>query len=157
MDFIAETLRNKDIINALAADRVTRLGLPESEDQMRRDMARYASEAIALVEKYAKGGSQSAVREKLPTLRHERLAHRRTEASVVTGADATDAEVKSFYQDISMLIRLLLTLVMAVAYDPKEAAEVYRHYATLFWAGVRGERTEGHPSYRTPASIGSCY
>ena len=85
------------------------------------------------------------MREKLLKLRHERLAHRLTEASAVTGADATDAEIEFFYQDISTLIRLLLTLVMAVAYDPKEAAEVYRHYATLFWAGVRGERTEGPP------------
>jgi hypothetical protein len=153
MEFIAETVGNKDVINALAGDRVARIGIPESEGQMREDMGRLGSEVIALVKKYSKGGSHSAVREKLLTLRHERLAHRQTEASAATGADATDEEIESFYQDISTLIRILLSLVVAVGFEPQEAAEVYRHYATLFWAGVRGERDEGHPNYRAPPCV----
>jgi hypothetical protein len=69
----------------------------------------------------------------------------------------TGRYIESFYQDTSELVRLLLSLIEALAYDPQDAALVYRHYATLFWAGVRGEQTEGHPNYRarprgTPAS-----
>ena len=68
----------------------------------------------------------------------------------MTTADATDVEIESFYQDNSELIRLLLSLVEADVYDPKDTAEIYRHYATFFWAGMRGEQTEGHPNYSAP-------
>jgi AbiU2 len=115
---------------------------------MRQDLGQLRDKAIVLIDKYSKGGSHWAVRDKLWKLRNERLAHRQTEAAAVTGADATDGDIESFYQDNSKLIRLLLSLVAATYYDPEEAAQVYRHYATLFWAGVRGEQTEGHPNYR---------
>ncbi len=46
---------------------------------------------------------------------------------------------------MSKLIRLLMSLVIGEAYDPAETGEVYKHHAKFFWAGVRGERTEGHP------------
>ena len=51
---------------------------------------------------------------------------------------------------MSELIRRLLSLVMAIAYNPEQTGKVYRHHAKFFWAGVRGEWTEGHPSYRAP-------
>jgi len=70
-------------------------------------------------------------------LRHERLAHREI-AGVATGTNATDEEVESFYQDMSKLISLLLSLVMAQAYDPEDTAQVYRFHAKFFWAAVRG-------------------
>jgi hypothetical protein len=41
-----------------------------------------------------------------------------------------------------------MSLFLATAYDPNETGGVYRHHAELFWAGVKGERTEGHPNYR---------
>ena len=66
----------------------------------------------------------------------------------VTGSSATDQEVESFYQDMSKLIGLLRSLVMAEAYDPDDTAQVYRYHAKFFWAAVRGERTEGHPNFR---------
>jgi len=147
MDLIAPTLRSNDFINALAADRVARMGLPESEGQMRQDLGQLRDKAIVLIDKYSKDGSHGAVRDNLKTLRNKRLAHRQIEAAA-TGPNATDEQIESFYQDTSELVRLLLSLVEATYYDPKDAASVYRHYATLFWAGVRGERTEGHPNYR---------
>jgi hypothetical protein len=150
---IADTLRTQSVIDALAADRAARIGMTDAEDQMRQDLSERANKAIALVDKYSKEGSHYAVLENLRRLRHKRLAHRQIEAMPVTTADATDVEIESFYQDNSELIHLLLSLVEAVAYDPKETADVYRHYATLFWAGVRGERTEGHPNYRAPHSV----
>jgi hypothetical protein len=52
---------------------------------------------------------------------------------------------------MSELIRLLLHLVLAHAYNPDETGKVYRHHANLFWASVRGERSDGHPNYRAPS------
>jgi hypothetical protein len=147
---VADILRDQSVVNALAADRAARIGMADEEDQMRSDLSQRASEAIALVAKYSEGGSHYAVLEKLRKLRHERLAHLHIEAVAATGLDPTDDEIESFYQDNSKLIGVLLSLVAGVAYDPNDTAGVYRHYASLFWAGVRGERTEGHPNYRAP-------
>jgi hypothetical protein len=142
METVAETLREKSVIDTLAAERVARLGLPESIDQMRTDIGERADAAIALVDKYSEGGSHSAVRNNLQTLRNEHLAHRQTSRAEATGSDATDEEIDS------TLVSLLLSVVLATGYDPQEAAGVYRYYAKLFWAGVRGEQTEGHPNHR---------
>ena len=147
MEFIAKTLRKRHVINALAADRAARI--PGPEDQMRQSLKQSADKAIELIDKYSKDGS---IRQKLQTLRNERLAHREI-AAAVTGTDATDEEVESFYQDMSRLISLLISLVMAQAYDPEDTAQVYRFHAKFFWAGVHGERTEGHPNYRAPATL----
>jgi hypothetical protein len=46
MSWIAETIRDKDVIETLATERVNRLGLPESIDQMRADLTRRAAEAV---------------------------------------------------------------------------------------------------------------
>jgi hypothetical protein len=73
MEFIARTLRDKSVIDALAARRVTRMGIPEAKDQMSHDLDQLARDAIALVDKYSPGGSRYEVREKLQRLRHERL------------------------------------------------------------------------------------
>jgi hypothetical protein len=88
IEFLAQILRDKCVIDALAADRAARFGIAESEDQMRQDMSQYAHEVIVLVEKYSNGGPHCAVRKKLLRLRHERLAHRQIETSAATGADA---------------------------------------------------------------------
>jgi hypothetical protein len=150
MEFIGETLGNEHIMNALAIGRARIVG---SEDQVRQELCQRAAETIALIKKYSSGGSHYAVREKLKKLRDKLLAHRETGPGAVTGPDASDEEIEAFYQDMSELVRLLLSLVKGLAYHPAEAAEVYRHYATLFWAGVRGERTEGHPNYRGPIRV----
>jgi hypothetical protein len=55
---------------------------------------------------------------------------------------------RSFYFDNARLVSLLLSVVKGLGYDPKETAEVYKRYAHHFWAGVRGERTQGHPNYQ---------
>ncbi len=119
---------------------------------MRKELGQCAGEAAALIAKYSKDGSHKAVRDRLKTLRDERLAHRQIKAAP-TGPNTTDREIESFYQDTSELVRLLLSLVEALAYDPQDAASVYQHYASHFWAGVRGERTEGHPNYRVPPRV----
>jgi hypothetical protein len=150
MEAIAETLRKDSFIDSLAADRAARIGLPQSVDQMRIEVGKTADAATTLVDKYSKGGSHFGVRKKLQTLRNEHLAHRQTSLTAAAGADATDVEIEAFYIDNSKLIGLLLSLVTATCYDPQDTAGVYRYYATFFWAGARGEQTEGHPNYRAP-------
>jgi hypothetical protein len=146
---IANVLRDQSVVRALAVARAACIGA-DWEDQMRSHLNRQASEAIGLVEKYSKAGSHYATLEKLRRLRNQRLAHRPVKEVAATGVDPTDEEIESFYQDNSKLVSLLLSLVAGVAYDPKDTAEVARFYAKFFWAGVRGERTEGHPNYRAP-------
>jgi hypothetical protein len=78
------------------------------------------------------------------------LAHHQVEAVVAPSKNATDEEIEEFYRDNAELISLLLGLVNANAYHPDQGAEIHRTYARNFWAGVEGERTEGHPFYRPP-------
>jgi hypothetical protein len=154
MKSIANTLQDKRVIDAFTADRVARRRLADYESSsMRQALSQFADDAVALIKKYDKGGSHDGVLEKLKRLRHERLAHRNKTTIKVAGADATDAEVESFYLDMSKLISLLLRLVEATEYDPMETVHVYQHYAKFFWAGVRGERTEGHPNFRAPSAM----
>lgn len=145
LEHIARTLRDPVVIDALATDRAP---FPEAKDQMMKDLAGRASEAIALIEKYSKGGSSYSIRHKLQSLRHERLAHRDMAADAATGPSATDEEIETFYRDNSEIVRLLLGAVNAMAYNPAESADVFRHYATHFWGGARGEQTEGHPNFQ---------
>lgn len=149
MQSVAATLRDKDVIDALATDRVNRIGLPEAIDQMRADLGNRSNEVIQLVNKYMEGGVRDVVLKKLLRLRHERLAHHQLVPATATGANASDKEIEEFYQDNLTLIHILLSVVNAMAYDPEDTAKVYRHYASYFWAGARGEQTEGHPNYRS--------
>jgi hypothetical protein len=148
MDGIARTLRKREIVDALAADRAARFNDANIETEMREDMRRQASEILDLIDSYAGNGRNAAVLEKLRTLRHGRLAHRQIEPSAATGPGLTDEEIEAFYRDNSRIISLLSSLVLGVGYDPQDTGEVFCHHASFFWAAARGERTEGHPSYR---------
>jgi hypothetical protein len=123
MESIAATLGDKCVIDALAADRAPRFG-SEAEGQMRKELGQCADAAILQINKYSEGGSHGVVRRKLKKLRNERLAHRQTDATAIAEADPTAEEIESFYLDMSELIRLLLSLVMAVAYNPHETGHV---------------------------------
>jgi hypothetical protein len=144
MEDIARTLRKPGIVEALAADRAARFNDANIEAEMREDMRRLASEALGLIDTYARSGRNAAMLERLLTLRHERLAHRQIEPSTATGPGLTDEEIETFYQDNSRIISLLSSLVSGVGYDPRETGEVFCHHASFFWAAARGERTEGH-------------
>jgi hypothetical protein len=149
MERIGETVRDSQTVAHLAANRAARIGLPEAQGNIQKELDKYARVVALLVDKYSKNGSQYSVRKRLQTLRNERLAHRQTQ-SAADGADATDSEIEEFYQDNSKLVGLLLHLVEATAYEPAELADVYRHHSAHFWVGVRGENTAGHPNYRAP-------
>jgi hypothetical protein len=150
MEEIARILSDDRIIDILAADRAAGFNDVHIEAEMKRDLKRKAKEAIDLIKDYSRNGRHEVILEKLRTVRHERLAHRQIEPTAATGPGLTDDEIQSFYHDNSKIIGLLLSLVSGIGYDPKETGEVFRHHASFFWAAVRGERTEGHPSYRPP-------
>jgi hypothetical protein len=155
MEEIARILSDKHIIDVLAADRASRFNDVHIEAAMKEDMKRQAQEVIELIKGYSRGGRNEAVLEKLRTVRHEHLAHRQIEPTPATGPGLTDKEIESFYQENSKIVGLLLSLVSGVGYDPEQTGEVFRHHASFFWAGVRGEKTEGHPNYRPPPNIAS--
>jgi hypothetical protein len=137
MQSVRETLLDKAVIEALALDRVNRLGCPEAIGAMRDDLGKKAAEVVLLVSKYMEGGAHHTVFKNLLALRHERLAHRQLTAAVAPGANATDEEIEEFYQDNSKLIHILLGLVNAMAYDPEDTAKVFRYYASCFWAAFQ--------------------
>lgn len=137
MRFIAATLREKKVIDALALDRANRFGLREAiYETMRNDIGKKAEAVDLLVSKYMKDGASRPVFEELLALRHERLAHRQLASAAATGANATDEEIEEFYQDNSKLIHNLLSVVSATAYNPQDTAKVYSHYASCFWERV---------------------
>lgn len=136
MQSVWSTLREREVVDALALARVNRLGVPEAIAEMRNDLGKKAADAIHLIGKYLDGGAGRALLQELLALRHERLAHRQLASTTVTGANATDDEIEGFYQDNSKLIRILLSLVHAMAYDPQETAEIYKRYSTCFWGRV---------------------
>ncbi|ALJ74833.1 hypothetical protein TR70_5757 [Burkholderia pseudomallei] len=150
---VIEALGEQEVIDALVTERITALkerggvGMDKFEVVFRESVESAVKDVTALFGQYAEGGSRRAVLDGLRKVRHEQLAHRQAKPSPAGGADSTDEEIESFYQDTSALIYNLLSIVLAVEYDPAETARAYSRPAELFWAGVRGERTEGHPSY----------
>ncbi|WP_133254630.1 hypothetical protein [Paraburkholderia unamae] len=156
MTAIAEKLSDRQFFDALVEDRVARLKLSweYANKSVREELRAKRDAVLVLVRKYSEGGESQGVLEKVRSLRHERLAHRqlagRKTPTRAEAKDATDGEIESFYNDNLELVRLLLSLVLATAFDPTDTADVYRHHARFFWASARGERTEGHPDYFAP-------
>ena len=148
MTRIAEALKQSDTIRALARERSAVIRFPDLEDEMRADLQRKADTVLDVINSYLKGGSNHDAFERICYLRHKRLAHRQTREPETATTDPTDGEVEAFYQDTLGLVQSLLSLVNGHAYDPQERADIHKRYASEFWAGVRGEQTEGHPNYR---------
>jgi hypothetical protein len=164
MSAIAHTIRDPQTVGRLAAARgekihkdmvrpggaVPRASVSAITGSIRHSLVEKAAQVLEITDKYEHGGAGFEALEKLKTVRNERLAHYHLEAVVAPDKDATDEEIEEFYRDNLELVRLLLSLVTATAYDPQEGADVHHTYAMLFWASVRGERTEGHPNYQRP-------
>jgi hypothetical protein len=152
IESIARKLAKKSLIASLAAER-TVWQIVEARDQITQDIADRATEIIALANKYSQTGSHRDVLERLQEIRNTQLAHRqiKTEASTES-TSAFDEEIENFYQDNAEIIRLMMSVVLATAYDPKDAADVFQHHAFYFWSAACGERTQGHPHYRAKPS-----
>jgi hypothetical protein len=156
---VMKTLNSPEFFDALCSYRATRLnstrisltpdlGLSEGwNDSVKESLSERLAEIGELVEKYSKGGSHHGVVKNLLIMRSVSLAHRQSPPKEPERATATDEEIELFYQDNLEIVRLLLSLVLGKAFPLTEAADIYQHYAGLFWAGARGEQTEGHPNY----------
>lgn len=120
-------------------------------EEVRSTLDETANSFLSLFAKYERSGEGTRLLKKMKDLRDERLAHFDMHATTVPDKNATDQEIDQFLADSMELVRHLRHLVLAEAFDPVEAAGVHRHYAKLFWASVRSERSEGHPNFR-PAS-----
>jgi hypothetical protein len=138
MRSVFDTLRSEEVIDALALERVNRLGFPEAMGQMRDELGNQAQKAVCLLSLYMKGGRRHDVFKKLLALRHERLAHRQLArtTTTATGASATDEEIEEFYQVNSKLIKILLSVAKAIAYEPQDTANIFGFYASHFWKKV---------------------
>lgn len=152
MTQIAQKLSNRDFFDALVNDRADGLGLssPSLKQTLRDSLDETRKEVLDLVHKYSKGGPSYPVFKRLQVLRHTRLAHRQREQENITQVDTDGQDVQSFYDDNLQLVKLLLSLVLARAFDLTQAAGVYSHHAKYFWAGVRG--THG----RSPKLLCAC-
>lgn len=147
---IAELLRDKALFDALVRQRAENLGHSfDVTDCMREALEPKRDDILRLVRKYTDGSEQSTVLERLRMLRHEQLAHRQAHQPTDPATFRhTDEEVEVFYQDTLEIVRLLLSVFLATAFDiAREGGGVYRHHAEFFWGAARGERTEGHPRY----------
>ena len=147
---ISEILRDDRYFDALVRERADRARIgPAPESLMREALSPKRDEVLSLIRKYMHDGEGESVLEGLRAIRHERLAHRQVEPAKVEQKQATDEQIEVLYQDTLTIVTRLLSLVLATAFDiSNDAANVYRHHAGYFWAAARGERTEGHPSYR---------
>ena len=154
MDKIGSYIRSPAVIRALAVERAASLPIEGVIAAMERDLTAMAEAALAIIDKYSPNGPHRTVHDGLHKLRNTRFAHRQVTLDAFSDVILTTAEVHTFYQDMSNLMRMLMSLALAVAHDPHEFALTYRRYAAEFWAGVRSERMEGHPNYKTPPNLG---
>lgn len=171
MTAIRENLRNADIFNYVVHKRVADMRIFPMEmsdtceddnttendgkslfmvSEVKETLEPKRDAIVILIQKYSQGGSGHDTFKKLRTLRDERLAHRQTTPTNATLADTTDKEIESFYKDTMELTTLLMSLILAMAIDFNDVAQVYCHHAKYFWVNARGEHTAGHPNYRLP-------
>lgn len=156
MTWVAYMIRRPDVIDVLADERVAIKLIGGIRDAMHLTLSEKARNALNIINRYGEGGEASPAFKRLRTLRDERLAHRQLSEPEIPHTESTDAEIEAFFNDTAELVSLLLSLVNAHAYRAKDTAEIFERYASEFWAGVKGERTEGHPNYR-PAPSPSPY
>ncbi|WP_247392538.1 hypothetical protein [Ralstonia pseudosolanacearum] len=157
MTKVEDMLRDKTFFDSLVAQRAARLSSRFDVTQvMRETLEPKRDQVLGLIRKYLVGGEEAPVLQKVRALRHQRLAHRQVNADRLEtdpeDVGVTDKEIEAFYVDTIEIVTLLLSLVLATAFDiGAEATSVYQNHARFFWAAVRGERTEGHPYYRALA------
>jgi hypothetical protein len=145
---IGKSLSDDDfrLVDVLAAEQGARFNDVHIAAEVSEELRRKAKEVTDLI----RANLDQTTAKKLRIVRNQRLSHRQVEPASACGPDITDDEIEAFYQANLKIIRLLLSVVCGDCSDPEDTAKVYRHYASFFWHGVRGERTEGHPKYRAP-------
>lgn len=150
MEDIGREIAKPAVMTALVTESAARMGIRGAEADIRSTLEMRAAEVTRIIGKYGQGGPRHSVLKKLRHLRDKRLAHHELGPVTATGPSVEDNDIEEFFQDHYALIQALVGLVNRMAYNPAETAGVFRRYADHFWAGVRGERTEGHPHFRMP-------
>ena len=145
---IASFILKPEVLKTLAKERAAKFEDFEVERQMRNELESLAKQIGELARKYSNDGPHFETLRKLRIFRNEHFAHRQVERSVDLSLSEMDREVEAFYLDSSKIVRLLLSVVSATAYDSNQTADVFGFYADNFWAGVCGEANEGHPNFR---------
>ncbi|GLQ50049.1 hypothetical protein ACFFJT_06760 [Dyella flava] len=147
---ISTFLRDKDSFDVLAQERSGHLG--HEGDMIAKmicgTLQSVCDSVLPQIDKYLPGGTGHQTFEDLRKLRNKRLAHHDIAGSVEL-TDPTDAGIEDFYRDTLEIVSLLMHLVKGVACDMGDTISIYAMYARYFWASARGERTEGHPQYKS--------
>ena len=144
---ITSKIKKPWFVNGLVKTRAAQQGDADFDAALEAAFTKSRDECLRIYDKYVKGGSCYTVREDVSKLRHKRLAHREPKGFVLEDDAFPDGAIEGFYNDSVEIVRLLLALILGLAYDPKETAEIYRGHARCFWAAVCGERTTGHPEF----------
>jgi len=155
LERMAHLLNERAFREKLLAERIANVKLspgsahlpPEFWQQLDEGLEVAMNKSISILNKWSHDGGQNMVRKRFKALRNQFLAHRQVALSFSEEDGLSDEEVNEYYNDTSEVIQLLLNLCLAVTYNPSDTGYVYRKAAELFWAGARGERTEGHPSF----------
>lgn len=152
MSKLVDNLRDDAFFDALSRKRLDDLrDFPEGmKSTFLVHFSSQRKEIIALGMNYQEGGSGFTVFKKVRGLRHQRLAHRQVKVATESAMDADDEDIEAFYADSLAIIKRLFSLVLGTSIDLEDLGGIYRHHAQFFWENARGERTEGHPRYRTP-------
>ena len=140
-----------DVMDALVARRSERLvkaGIPGIEQQVREQLSGQREKLRVMIAEYGAGGASADTLGYLRDVRNTRLAHNLSTKRKKKGSLKRlpeDKGIEQFYLHTSGIVKGVLHLLAGNAYEPDEAAAIYRDYAAYFWEGVKGEQTEGHP------------
>ena len=159
LERITHLLNQKALREQLLSERIANAKLipvsahlpPEFWETLEQELETAANNAISILDKWSQDGDRNAIRKRFKALRNQFLAHRQVSLSFSDEDGLSDEEVNEYYNDTSEVINLLLNICLAVTYNPSDTGNAYRKAAELFWAGARGERTDGHPNFVDPA------
>lgn len=149
---ISTILQEPEVIEALVADRKANWERPSKfGEEQGKFLREQISDIVSLIALYEKGGEYHGTMLHLKSLRNQQLAHKQL-ISLPSGADPIDTNdqaVERLYTRMRQLVSMLKVAVLDTDFRPEQSIDIYRRHAKLFWDGVRGETTEGHPSYQS--------
>ena len=146
LSLMINQIQNESLIRELWKERLTTRSTDIAEEMLADLRSKAVATKIAF-DNYNKGGKRQDYTF-LRDFRHQQLAHAQTKRELTKApADWCDQRTEDFYETTIFIVRQLLTIVESADHDLAGLAEEYGHSSKLFWASVKGERTEGHPNY----------
>ena len=148
LNIIIPKLRDQETWKALIIKRSDQTRHTSIAQQIVSQMNKNKDLVLELYSTYADHGTKEDIFKQLIKLRHGNLAHTQAIEAKGPEIDPMDEHIDTFYKDTAILVSKLLSLINGEAKNPDDTRNVYAHYAKLFWVGVRGENTEGHPDFK---------